>query len=234
MQEKSRSIRKEGLSASDQAYNGIIDLVLHHELRPGERTSVNLLADRLNLGRTPVKEAISRLETEGVLSVAGRSGTTVKTIDAKTARHLFALRRNLEGFAVQEAVQHVTADDIVTLRELFDQLQDTTTDTVNFYQDAARYVKANVRFHAALVAAAHNPILDRLYVQIQMQAQIVVYLYHLGTNSSTIASRQREHASILAALEERNAPKLTRLLDAHVRATEAGVLHALANSAVFS
>ena len=63
------------LSAADQAYNGIIDLVLHHELRPGERTSVNLLAARLNLGRTPVKEAITRLQTEGVLSVAGRSGT---------------------------------------------------------------------------------------------------------------------------------------------------------------
>ena len=84
------------LSASDRAYSGIIDLVLHYELRSGERTSVNLLAKRLNLGRTPVKEAITRLQTEGLLSVAGRSGTIVKLINREETEQLFALRRALE------------------------------------------------------------------------------------------------------------------------------------------
>jgi len=80
---KTTSPTKRPATATGQAYEGVLDLVLHYELRPGERTSVNLLAERLKLGRTPVKEAITRLQTEGLLSVAGRSGTTVNVIDFK-------------------------------------------------------------------------------------------------------------------------------------------------------
>ena len=213
--------------ASDQAYEAIIDLILTHQLRLGERTSVVQLADRLSLGRTPVKEAIARLEAEGLLSVAGRSGTTVNTIDAATARQLFALRRHLENFAVEDAVRGVTEPELARLRVLLSELKQSTASVANVYQDAARYVKANVRFHAALVAAAHNPTLDRLYAQVQMQAQIVTYLYHLGVNSNAIGKRQREHAAILKALEARDADRLRALLQDHACATEASVIAAL-------
>src|SRR5690606_39498383 len=109
-QKKTRSGRT-ALTAADQAYNGIINLVLQHELRPGERTSVNLLARRLSLGRTPVKEAITRLQTEGLLSVVGRSGTMVNLVTRKETEQLFALRRTLEAFAADEAVKNVTRSE---------------------------------------------------------------------------------------------------------------------------
>src|SRR5215831_10122146 len=105
-------------SVSDEAYGKIIDLILTRELRPGERTSVNLLADRLGLGKTPIKEAITRLQTEGVLTVVGRSGTSVKNINAEEARQLFALRRALEEFAADETVKNITQSDITSLQRL--------------------------------------------------------------------------------------------------------------------
>ena len=81
MPERTQQTKRE-MSAADAAYGGIIDLVLNSELRPGERTSVNLLAARLNLGRTPVKEAITRL----------RRG--VRLADGKTApAHVRVLER---------------------------------------------------------------------------------------------------------------------------------------------
>ena len=137
------------MSAADAAYGGIIDLVLNSELRPGERTSVNLLAARLNLGRTPVKEAITRLQTEGLLSVAGRSGTMVNRIDRLQTEQLFALRRALEDFAADFAVENLSARDLQQIKKCLRRLGRS-----NF---TSEFVRANVAFHSMIVAAAGSP-----------------------------------------------------------------------------
>jgi len=195
-------------TVSDQAYTAIVDLILSHQLRPGERTSVIQLAERLAMGRTPVKEAITRLQAEGLLSVAGRSGTTVNSIDEDTARQIFALRRNLETFAVSDAVKNAKAEDIKLLRNLLSELSKSSVSSRNFAEDALRFVSANVKFHALIVGSAGNPTLDRLYGQIQLQAQIVTYLFHRGVNPDSFKHRQDEHVAIVDALEERDAARL--------------------------
>src|SRR6476661_1301245 len=123
MRQKKTGPKNKPVSAADQAYSGIMDLVLCHGLRPGERTSVNLLAARLKLGRTPVKEAITRLQTQGLLSVAGRSGTSVNRIDRRQAEHLFAFRLVLEGFAAEKAAKNVTAGQLRQLRVLLEEMR---------------------------------------------------------------------------------------------------------------
>ncbi|CAM5196848.1 hypothetical protein CDEF62S_03282 [Castellaniella defragrans] len=214
---------------ADQAYDAIVDLILTYQLRLGERTSVAQLADRLGLGKTPVKEAIARLEAEGLLSVSGRSGTTVKEIDAVTAQQLFALRRNLEAFAVDDAVRLVTELQLEELRFLLDQLRWPSGDSLRLHQAAAHFVKANVRFHAAIVACARNPTLDRLYAQVQLQAQIVVYIYRLtdSRKQQIMNDRYEQHETIYKALAARDAALLKRLLNQHSSITEAGVLDSL-------
>ncbi len=222
-----------GLSglASEQAYNTIVDLILCRDLRPGERTSVNLLAGRLHLGRTPIKEAITRLQAEGVLSVAGRSGTTVKSVGAAEAAQLFALRRTLEEFAAGFAVQNVTGQQLARLRELLREMAATSVGKgAADARAAARFVKANVAFHATLLGAAGNPFLDRLYGQLQLQAQIMTYLMHRGFDPAAAKKRQREHAGILAALVAGKAALLKQRLRSHAEGTEAVILRALEGS----
>lgn len=219
--------------ASEQAYNAIVDLILCRDLRPGERTSVNLLATRLNLGRTPIKEAITRLQTEGVLSVAGRSGTTINTIDASATVQLFALRRTLEEFAVEGAVRNVTKSQLSRLRELLEELAATSVDHADgrdIVRTIARFVKANVAFHGMIVSAAGNPFLDRLYAQLQMQVQIVTYLVHRGVDPRAAAVRQREHEGIVEALAARDVQALKAALKGHAEGSEAVILHALGAS----
>jgi GntR family transcriptional regulator, rspAB operon transcriptional repressor len=217
------------LSLADQAYDAIVDLILTYQLHLGARTSVAQLAERLGLGRTPVKEAISRLEAEGLLTVSGRSGTTVKEIDADSARQLFALRRHLESFAVNEAVRNVTAEKLRELRTLLEQLRWTSESDSGPRMAAANYVRSNVRFHAAVVSCAANPILDRIYAQIQLQTQIVVFLYHMTSSvkEKIIKRKYAEHVAIYKALEARNADKLRELLDEHAARTEMSVLESL-------
>ena len=219
---------KKPKTATEQAYTGIVNLILMANLRPGERTSVKLLADRLSLGRTPVKEAITRLQTEGVFSVAGRSGTTVRAIDENEARQLFILRRTLEDLAAVEAVQRVKQSELENINRLLGELRKTSLGMRNNNPaSAADFVRWNVAFHAAIVSAAHNPFLDRLYSQIQLQVQIVSYLIIRGENSAAAEMRQEEHASIVEALERRDAALLRQRLRRHSEVTEKAILETL-------
>lgn len=210
------------LSAADLAYSGIIELVLNSELRPGERTSVNLLAARLDIGRTPVKEAITRLQTEGLLSVAGRSGTVVNRVDREQTQQLFALRRVLEDFAAESAVENVTQKQLSEIRRCLQKLGRSNT--------TAEFVRANVEFHSLIVAAAGNPFLIRFFSQLQIQLQIVTYLLRRGFDPKAAAARHREHEIIVKALEKRDAKALKDALRTHVMTTERAILATLTDS----
>ena len=215
----SQKPEKEIVSETDKAYNGILELVLGHQLRPGERTSVMLLASRLNLGRTPVKEAITRLQTEGLLSVSERSGTTVNAIDVEEAKQLFALRQVLEDFAAEEAVKHATPAQIKQLKELAKQMRRQSVDSKGHSLLSTRFVNSNVAFHALIVAASGNQYLARLYTQIQMHVQIVTYLISRGDDPDAAAARQKEHEAIVAAMADRDAKRLKSALRAHAQTT---------------
>ncbi|MER9947204.1 GntR family transcriptional regulator [Mesorhizobium sp. M0047] len=204
------------LSAVDLAYNGIIDLVLKRELRPGERTSVYLLVDRLQIGRTPVREAINRLQSEGFLSVAGRSGTVVNQIDRVQASQLFALRLTLETFAADYAVRNVTGEDLQNLTVAVEKLGSAGS--------SADFVRANTEFHSAIVALAANPTLMRFYAQLQIQLHVVSYLAERGPDAEAATARHREHLDILAALVDRDADALKAALKSHIRTTERAIL----------
>lgn len=209
-------------SAADLAYDGILDLVLNSELRPGERTSVNLLAARLDIGRTPVKEAITRLQTEGLLSVAGRSGTMVNRIDRTQTEQLFAMRRALEDFAAEYAVVNVTSKDIQQIKRCLQNLGRSNS--------THEFVRANVEFHSWIIAAAGNPFLIRFYAQLQMQVQIVTYLLKRGFDPKAAAIRQKEHVGIVKALEDRNASALKNALRSHALTTERAILATLSDT----
>lgn len=211
------------VTAADQAYRGIMDLVLDHELRPGERTSVSILASRLNLGRTPVKEAITRLQTEGVLSVSGRSGTTVNQISRTQTEQLFALRQVLEDFAAGSAVKNVSSEQLRRLRGLLHEMGQYGAGH-NSLRSTADFVRANVAFHALIVEATGNPFLIRFYAQLQMQLQIVAYLVQRGFDPNAVEQRQREHSAIVKALAARDAKQLKAALRSHSEATEIAIL----------
>jgi len=136
----------------------------------------------------------------------------------------------LEDFAAAEAVRNIEPAEIETLRELLGELAETSLGERHGLVSAARFVRANVAFHAAIVAAAHNPNLDRLYAQIQLQVQIVSYLLLRGDNVDAARLRQKEHEAILEALETRDAELLRQRLRAHSEVTEQEILRALDTS----
>ena len=212
-----------GGSVADAAYAGIMDLILTRGLRPGERTSVNLLAGRLGLGRMPVKEAVNRLRGEGMLTVKGRSGTTVTEVDATSAEHMFALRRALEDLAAETAVRAATTADLERVEQLIAEMRAASIDEASTPGAGPRFVRANASFHAAVVSAAHNPFLDRAFGQLQLQFQIVAYLSQRGFDLDASRRRQAEHEKIAEALFSGNGRRLRESLRNHSASTESSL-----------
>jgi DNA-binding GntR family transcriptional regulator len=213
-----------GGTAADAAYSRILDMVLAQQLRPGERTSVKLLAGRLDLGRSPVQQAINRLTSEGLLSIKGRSGTTVTQIDAAAAVQMFALRRALEDFAADGAAKEVTPAELAHLRALLKEMRIASVETPHRPGAGPRFVKANAAFHALVVGAAHNTFLNQAYARLQLQFQIVSYLTQRGIDIAAAERRQAEHEEIAAALTAGNGKALRDAQRRHASYTERSLL----------
>lgn len=211
-------------TAADAAYSRILDMVLAQDLRPGERTSVALLAARLDLGRSPVQQAINRLTSEGLLSIKGRSGTTVTRIDAVAAVQMFALRRALEDFAAENAAKEVTSAELAKIRVLLKEMRGASVEAPQRPGAGPRFVKANAAFHALVVGGAHNTFLDQAYARLQLQFQIVSYLTQRGRDIVAAERRQAEHEEIAAALAAGDGKALRDAQRRHGAYTERSLL----------
>lgn len=218
MTSNGRKIRSD-VTATDDAYDGILDLILSQGLRAGERTSVNLLAARLGMGKTPIKEAIIRLRTEGLLSVFGRSGTTVNEISGRQAMEMYEARHLIEDFVASAVVGNISPSQLVELNDLLRTMKRLLIGKSN--RLSAEFVKANKTFHSRIVAASGNVTISRLYDQLQIQSQIINYL--LASQSDPVASakrRQMEHEEIVRAIEKKDSSALKKLLRAHTTDSE--------------
>lgn len=211
-------------TVTDAAYSRILDMLLSQDLRPGERTSVKLLAERLGLGRMPVQQAINRLTSEGLLSIKGRSGTTVTKIDAAAAIQMFALRRALEDFAAETAAKEVTSIELAQIRALLKEMKIASIDAPHRPGAGPRFVKANAAFHALVVGAAHNKFLDQAYSRLQLQFQIVSYLARRGSDIAATERRHAEHEEIAAALAAGDGKALREAQRRHGAHTERSLL----------
>lgn len=216
------------LTATEDAYGAILDLILNQELRAGERTSVNLLAERLNAGKTPVKDAIIRLRTEGVLRVSGRSGTTVNEVSGRQAIEMFSVRHLFEDFVSEAVVENITANQLAELHSLLSQMKKLSSGkTLNLSAD---FVRANKAFHSKIVASSSNATVSRLYDQLQIHSQILNYLLsHQADPLAAAQRRQREHENIVRSIEKKDVDLLKKLQRAHTRESESIIIKRLAS-----
>jgi DNA-binding GntR family transcriptional regulator len=193
-------------------------------LAPGERFSENELADRLGVSRTPVREALYRLQSEGYIRVASKSGWTVRPFEFETFEHLYDLRAVLELAAVRRLCELDPMPSLDALKEAWlvapeDRLAD------------GREVGAlDERFHQSIVAAAGNPEIARVHREVTERIRIVRRLEF--TMPERIRQTYAEHAQILRAILRRKGDAVALLLRSHIELARAEVrkitLHKLA------
>lgn len=141
--------KKDFPSLGEFAYEMLRARIRGGELPPGSRVREAEIAKQLEISRTPVREALRRLETDGFLAFEPHRGMIVVQLDYQSVMELYAMREALEGTAAALAAQHASDAEITTLLEMLDR-------ETALFEDPGRLAAHNLQFHQALFRAAHN------------------------------------------------------------------------------
>lgn len=196
-----------GGSLADRAYGLFRDGLRTALFRPGQRLLETELAEQLGMSRTPVREAIRRLQAEGLVAHLPARGLCVATYDAAQVDELYVMREALEGTAARLAAQHAGRPEVLVLQRMLAQ---------EHALDGEAAAEHNQRFHRALHQAAHNRYLLRSLSAIS-DALLLLGPTTLGTAGRAEAARV-EHRRIVAAIAARDAVAAEAAARAHIAA----------------
>ena len=210
--------RLERTSLRERVYSALRDAVVSGALAPGERLRDQELATRLGVSRTPVREALQRLEDEGLVVTSPRASTSVTPLDARAAREAFPVVAALHALATRHGVPRLTLTDIAALREAN---ADLAAHIASLETDAIlQAIGADDRFHGVLLAAADNreiaAALDRLMPKVRRlefaQFGSLAGRKSVQQHAAIIDACARGAASEAAQLVEENWLSLGRLI----------------------
>lgn len=195
-----------GQIAQKDAYALILDSIDRGDFRTGDRLVESELADRFGVSRTPVREALQRLETQSVLVRDGRS-LIVATLSHDQIAELYAVRTELEALAARLAAQHAAKEEIRVLRRMVDEDR-------AFLDDAQALSRANRRFHGQIHLASHNRYLVQQLgmVHRSMALMAKTSLAAEGRGEMALA----EHLRIVEAIEARDGDAAADALRQHL------------------
>jgi DNA-binding GntR family transcriptional regulator len=189
--------------------------IFEFRLLPGTRFSENEIARRARVSRTPVREALFRLEREGYLEVHPKSGWSVRALDFTALDHLYDVRLILECEAVRKLGAGNPRAALAGLEKIW------LVAPRQRLADGARVARLDEEFHAKLVAAAGNPELARLHQTITERIRIVRRLDF--THPERVVYTYIEHGQILRAILARKPAKAIALLREHIEQSKSEV-----------
>lgn len=188
------------------AYALLLEAIDEGGFRPGERLVESELAERFGVSRTPVREALQRLETQGVLARDGRS-LVVAHLDHDQLGELYVVRAELEGLAARLAAQHAAPEEVRVLREM------VRKDRA-LLERPEQLARANRRFHHQIHLASHNRY---LIAQLEMVHRSMALI---ATTTLAVAGRGAdalaEHETVVAAIEARDGEAADAAIRAHI------------------
>ncbi|OZI33023.1 GntR family transcriptional regulator [Bordetella genomosp. 1] len=208
-------------SRADSVYQAVKQDILDYRLAPGERFTETEVAERLRVSRTPVREALFRLEREGYLEVRHRNGWLVRPLDFDTLDHFYDLRLVLEQTAVRRLCAREPARTADGRNPLSALSAIWFTPPAERLADGEHVARLDESFHIDLVAAAGNPEMARVHRAATERIRIVRRLDF--TLADRIDTTYQEHGDILRAILARDAAQACALLRAHIEASQAQV-----------
>ncbi|MEN9061530.1 MULTISPECIES: GntR family transcriptional regulator [Ponticoccus] len=205
--------------SGNSVYQQLLEEIRAGTLLPGDRLREIDLATRLGVSRTPVREAIRQLETDGLVTHIPRTGASLRRLDYPEVMELYEMRAVLEGTAARLAARAASEVEIEELEALNDRLTAATSGT-----EAARL---NRLFHATLLDTAKNRFLAKSMTSLHKAMMI------LGPTTLTESERAEnadaEHRRVLEALKARDGAAAEATMRAHIEAAQRVRIRALAD-----
>lgn len=198
------------------------DMIIEGQLPPGARINEGQVGARLGVSRTPLREAIKTLVSEGLVEIVPAKGAMVRTFSEDDLKHTLEALKLLEQNAGRLACQRASAETIAHVQALHDRM-------IVHYQARERleYFKLNQSIHTSIVAASGNPILQELHTT--LQARIKRARFVGNRQPDKWAAAVDEHDQIMAALTSRDGDALADALGRHMDAAFTRVRHLFAD-----
>jgi DNA-binding GntR family transcriptional regulator len=208
---------------TDTVYQILRERILSNRAVPGERLQLTEIQNQLGISRTPLQQALNRLAVEGLIQIVPRKGTYVTKPTQKDIEEIFELRRILEAFAAQLAVQSMTTAESDALDALVRKMTQLTQSGSRTHMRRT-YERLDHQFHQQIVDASGSKHLKRLWMQVNAHVRIartrVKSLDDLGL-------RTAEHAEIARAFAARDSASAHELLEEHIRRAKTSLLDSL-------
>lgn len=194
--------------SADRVYDAVKSMAVRYEIRPGERINEGELARRLNVSRTPLREALNRLATEGFLTTTPNKGFFARPLDAGRVFDLYEVRCALEAGIVRLACERATPDALDALEAMVLRHKDEPEDTA-----ATRLLHLDEAFHEELARLTGNGEFLRSLRALNAQIHFVRWI---DMRNGRRAHTQAEHLRIVRALRSRDAPQAEELVRRHI------------------
>ena len=210
---------------AERVYQALRSQIGSGELAPGAKVTERGMAERLGVSPTPVREAIRRLELDGLVERVGPRTTLVARIEEDASHDLVEVEVALRGLAARFAARHVTDDELDELDQLLDEADDLVIvirarhgDGKAVERHADRFLDVLGRFNEQVNAAAHNPVLVRLLEQsrtLTRSRQREISRAHLVAGDDFGTDRYAEHRDLVVALRRHDAVEAERIVTEH-------------------
>jgi len=198
---------------SDLAYRAVRDAILSGQLGPGERLNQDELARRLGVSRAPIRDALNRLEAEGMVKTLSRvGGLTVAETSEQEMVDLYEFRAILDSASTRLACERMSDADLARLQGIVQE-----TDAATEAKDLQRIVQAHAAFHELLYAASGNAELIRVARNLWDRS----YRFRLLALSNEENARRglEQHRAILVAIQARDPERAVALAEEHDRSS---------------
>jgi DNA-binding GntR family transcriptional regulator len=205
---------------SEIAYTFLRQKLLNRELTPGSRVRYGPLGTEIGMSATPVREAIGRLASEGLIDLVPQLGAVVKRPTRSDATEVFEMREAIEPFAAAKASQLISVGQLKTLQATLDTMKKlktrATSGKASGHDVATPFDQADLRFHLTILAAVDNRRMLKAVGDFHLLTEIIGadrHSYSVDVLQMTIS----DHAEILAAMKKRDAESVRQAMVTHIR-----------------
>lgn len=201
-------------------FNTLREAIIVGELKPGERLLEVQLSEKMGVSRTPVREAIRKLELEGLVNMIPRKGAHVADLSVKDIMDVLEVRASLDGLATALSAERITDEELKELNHV-------QTQFAQYFEkgNLQGLVKKDVEFHDIIYRSSRNDKLIQITNNLREQVQRfrVIYLKDYSSTKEII----KEHADIYAALSERDPEVARKVAQKHIKNQEVTIIKSI-------
>lgn len=200
-------IKIQKMNLSDQVYSILKEMIANYRFVPGSYLNIERLTRDLGVSRTPVWEAIRRLEQEGFVKIEPKKGVLISELTPETAIELYTVRELLEGLAVRLAVERIDEDTLDKMARCLKEQEKVIEE-----KDLIGYSRIDFEFHSFIYNSCNNKVLQEMLGNIKNKSRPIAMLI-----TPILPRLYHDHVEIFEALKQRDGEKAEKAIRDHCR-----------------